>query len=80
MGYSLLAKRKGQGAKGETLTKITCVGRGCSGVCSMCSRCQIPLYLFSNGPCFLKYSLCMGMEEDKYGIMRDFSRGIKIWR
>lgn len=32
--------------KGKALTKMTCVGRGCSEVCLVCFCCQNPLYLF----------------------------------
>lgn len=33
MAFSLLGKREGQQAKEKMLTKITCVGRGCSEMC-----------------------------------------------
>jgi len=71
MGYSLLGKIKGQEAEEKTLTKITCVGRGCSEVCSVCSCCQNPFYLLSNSPCFLKWLLCISTRKDKYGIIWD---------
>lgn len=80
MGYSHPGKRKGQGVKQKTLTKTACFGGGCSEMCLVCSRCQTPLCLLSNGPCFSKWSPCMGTEKDKYVTSWDFSWGIRIRR